>query len=204
MSDEAADSWRIRPSRAAPDRGTTVAAPGDVTSLNSFLEHIRRGASLAAPVLLLACSSDGGTTGPSGGSGGVIAGAGGSGGAGGSTALPPLPDEAPAACTGESHDASFGYHGACCEHLICRPKQADGTCPGDGNTYGSGMCACGASGAGGGYGNVKGPFAPDPKRDAGMPGDCCYLSTYIGCDGRPLHVAEDTRLAPAVRRPDWC
>jgi hypothetical protein len=168
-------------------------------SWKRLLDHIRLGASMAVPIVALACSGDGGPGSGTGGTGGALTGGAGGGAAGG---LPPLPESL--SCEGPVYDAGFGYHGQCCERLVCHPRNADGSCPPEGNSYGSGRCACGAGGGGGASGNVRGPFASAPERDAGAAGECCYVSRSIGCDGRPLHVASEARVAPRAARGDWC
>src|SRR5262245_32860205 len=115
----------------------------------------------------------------------------------GSDALEPAP--APA-CRGEIYDdpASFGFHGQCCDKLLCRPPLAN-ICPAaedanpPGMPEGSGECLC--------EGGVRGPFAnQDPHAEDG----CCYLVAIIGCDGRPFVVDGAARVAPVTRgRSDW-
>lgn len=119
----------------------------------------------------------------------------GSGGSGGATGLPTEPYPTPAGCFGPVYDG--GYYGQCCEKVICTPA-TDGACPPvpdpkpDGWPTGSGVCSCSST--------AMGPYAPQ-KPTAGPP--CCYIWSTIGCDGRPLIVRGEPRLAPLRRRADW-
>ncbi|HMR78266.1 MAG TPA: hypothetical protein PKD61_24325 [Polyangiaceae bacterium] len=110
--------------------------------------------------------------------------------------LPSKPYPKPAGCDGPSHEG--GYWGQCCEKVGCT-QPVNGACPANTDLYGklpgypsgSGSCSCGTS---------SGPFAPhDPATEAA----CCYLFSSIGCDGRPLVVGGQLRLARVVRRLDW-
>jgi hypothetical protein len=110
--------------------------------------------------------------------------------------LPSTPYPEPAGCGGPSHEG--GYWGQCCETVGCTDA-INGACPATtelssklpGYPSGSGSCSCGTA---------SGPFAPhDPATEAA----CCYIFSSIGCDGRPLVVGGELRLARVVRRLDW-
>lgn len=115
--------------------------------------------------------------------------------------LPRLPGDLVLTCSGPEYPSSgFGYHGRCCERLICRAP-VDGACPpGDGKTYGSGSCQCGDF-------QTKGPYEAaedDPHRaKASGAGSCCYVTASISCDGRPLNIEDQVRVAGIVQRGDW-
>lgn len=102
--------------------------------------------------------------------------------------LQPLPD---GVCSGPIYDAGFGYHGQCCEEIVCTDPLS-GLCPGPTDARpalqgklppGSGSCECSP---------LRGPFAASAASTGGA---CCYLVGSIGCDGRPLIV--DGRLCLA-------
>ena len=116
---------------------------------------------------------------------------------------PPLPPDFALACEGPAYpsDASLGYLGQCCDHLICRQADVNGICPADdGRFYGSGQCRCGTGGTQGPFSvDATGPFAEQRRN-----GPCCYVTRSIGCTGRPLRVEDDVRLAAVVLRSDWC
>ncbi len=115
-----------------------------------------------------------------------------------SSTLPKVPYPTPAGCNGPHHEG--GYWGQCCEKVGCMAA-TNGACPpadklssGSPKGYpaGSGSCSCGSANTG--------PFAPqDPATEEA----CCYIFSSIGCDGRPLVVDGETRLAPLVARTDW-
>ncbi|MEZ4219947.1 MAG: hypothetical protein R3B13_03390 [Polyangiaceae bacterium] len=112
------------------------------------------------------------------------------------TPLEPYPETL--SCSGPFYDSGFGFHGQCCERVICGPRGEEGTCtpasevgPGfPGFPPGSGSCTCGTT---------TGPYLARPTDS----GPCCYIVPAIGCDGRPLRVASQSRLAPLIRRRDW-
>ncbi len=171
--------------------------------LTRIFLQIQRGAKMA-PLLLVACSdgaldSSDRNTGGRGGAG-MTTGVGGTGGA------PPMPKDFRLACYGERSDFTKGIQGTCCDHLICRPPESDGTCPSsDGKWYGNGQCLCDP---GGDPESRRGPYASDPDSDAG-PGQCCYVTAAVACtggpvDGRPLHVSQGIRVPTVITRGDWC
>lgn len=112
---------------------------------------------------------------------------------------PPLLPYPEPTCSGPIYgeDGGFGYHGQCCELALCTQLDA-GACPPahqmvhklPGYPPGSGSCECSP---------IHGPYAPH----AAAEGPCCYLVGSIGCDGRPLLVAGQPRVAPVVGRADW-
>ncbi|WP_437875771.1 hypothetical protein [Sorangium sp. So ce513] len=113
-------------------------------------------------------------------------------------------------CVGPSHDG--GYYGQCCYKVHCAAP-VDGACPAaveakphlQGLPPGSGACMCDGTGEGG-AGSIQGPYA---NRDASDPASCCYLVGHIVCEGRPLLVGGEPRVAPlshapsAWSRTDW-
>lgn len=164
-------------------------------TLDRILESIRAGTALAG-LLAGACGGSPGTTADASlptdtGSAAVAVGE-----------LPALASNT-FVCTGQDFGNGPGYYGQCCEHLVCR-QPVDGACPvdNDGRFYGSGTCTCG------GEHPTRGPYAVDPAdpatADARMAGPCCYVTSSITCDGRPLHVDESVRVAAVVERSDWC
>jgi hypothetical protein len=109
--------------------------------------------------------------------------------AGGSAPIDPTPDPT---CYGPVLDG--GYVGQCCDEVLCTAP-VDGACPAaegaaqhlTGLPPGSGRCMCG---------EIRGPYA---NRAATDPASCCYLVGAIGCEGRPLLVDGEPRLAPLLR-----
>jgi hypothetical protein len=106
-------------------------------------------------------------------------------------------------CFGEDQTpppGQLGYYGQCCVDVLCYTPD-DGVCGGPDMVHaklpgfppGSGECSCVPEP---GKQDVEGPFA-------GSSGSCCYLVGSIGCDGRPLLVAGNARLAAVRRRGDW-
>jgi hypothetical protein len=160
-------------------------------TLDRFLESIRAGVALAG-LLAGACGGSPGTTADASVATDTQ----------GPDQLPPLASTT-FVCSGQDFGNGPGYYGQCCEHLICRPL-VDGACPigNDGKFYGSGTCLCG------GDHPIQGPFAVDPAdpvtAEARAAGPCCYVTSSILCDGRPLHVDETVRVAAVVGRSDWC
>lgn len=108
-------------------------------------------------------------------------------------------DETPAPeCSGPVYDDDFGYHGQCCEEVLCTTP-VDGVCASPetaaltGLPPGSGTCECSER---------SGPFQ---NADAADQNTCCYLVGSIGCDGRPLLVGGAPRLAEVVTGSGaWC
>lgn len=149
-------------------------------TLDPFLESIRAGAALAG-LLAGACNGFPGSE---------------------DNSLPALPSGEPV-CTGPDYGDGPGFYGQCCQHLICR-QMVDGVCPvgNDGKFYGSGTCLCGSDHP------IQGPYAVDPAdpatATARAAGPCCYLTSSIRCDGRPIHVDDSVRIAAVVARGDWC
>lgn len=148
--------------------------------------------------------ADAGGAGGASGAGGTQPDAGGASGSGGAPSdagvdappEPKVPYPDAAGCFGPVHDG--GYWGQCCEYVGCLERE-NGACPSAalasevlGGPYGSGYCHCGAG--------PTGPFLP---RDPATEDECCYLYSWISCDGRPLTVAGVVRRAPPVRRADW-
>lgn len=108
--------------------------------------------------------------------------------------LDPLPVPV---CSGPSYDAGGGgFEGRCCEITPCTAP-IDGICPSPAdlrNTApslppGSGTCECSTR---------RGPFAG--TNDAGD-ALCCYLVGSISCEGRPLLVHGEARLAEVLAGP---
>jgi len=173
-----------------------------MSQVAQLLRAVRSGFMLAG---LLTCSCGGSSilgSGSGGGAGNAAGGGGGSGGGGVMRMV--LPKDRELTCPGPHYpDAGSGYTGSCCEHLVCRAPTSTG-CPvgNDGRSYGSGSCLCGEAPS------IKGPFtiADDDPRFATerAAGPCCYITTSVSCEGRPLHVAEAIRVAPVVVRGDWC
>ncbi|WP_438016012.1 hypothetical protein WMF18_34975 [Sorangium sp. So ce315] len=124
-----------------------------------------------------------------------------------SAPMDPYPDPT---CVGPFHDG--GYYGQCCYEVHCAAP-VDGACPAvaeakphlQGLPPGSGSCMCDGDGEGG-AGSIQGPYA---NRDASDPASCCYLVGHIACEGRPLLVGGEPRVAPLSRAPsawsrtDW-
>ncbi|MCC6216412.1 MAG: hypothetical protein IT376_16240 [Polyangiaceae bacterium] len=191
------------------------------SAMNSLLNRLRAAAGWGA--LLAAGTSCGGdavgaTSGRGGGSGGTGSDAGGAagdaspggadaGGAGGASGeggtqpeagadAPPeprVPYPDPVGCFGPEHDG--GYWGQRCEYVGCLERE-DGACVSAAvarsRLSGAHGCACGS-----------GPTGPYLPRDSSTEDECCYLYSWISCDGRPLTVAGVVRRAPPVRRADW-
>ena len=114
------------------------------------------------------------------------------GGSGGPSKEPP-PQELEAtpalACYGPVYDGTTGgYDGQCCDEVLCAAP-VNGLCPSaedvvlDGLPPGSGTCECAS---------LRGPYANENPAD---PESCCYLVGSIGCEGRPLLVQGEARLA---------
>ncbi|WP_437503745.1 hypothetical protein [Sorangium sp. So ce1099] len=113
--------------------------------------------------------------------------------------MDPYPDPT---CVGPVHHD--GYEGQCCYEVHCAAP-VDGACPAaaeaaphlDDLPPGSGSCLCDGDGEGGAE-SIQGPYA---NRAASDPASCCYLVGHIGCEGRPLLVRGEPRLAPLARGP---
>ncbi|AUX36733.1 MULTISPECIES: hypothetical protein [Sorangium] len=183
------------------------------TFLRRILVASQWGASLA---LVSACGpqvesgggsdSSGGASSQSGGSsassGGASSSSGGGGEAGPPDASAPLDPYPDPTCVGPFHDG--GYEGQCCYEVHCTAP-VDGACPAasaaaphlDGLPPGSGTCMCDGDGEGGAE-SIQGPYA---NRAASDPASCCYLVGAIGCEGRPLLVRGEPRVAPLARAP---
>ncbi|WP_437966274.1 ferritin-like domain-containing protein [Sorangium sp. So ce260] len=118
-----------------------------------------------------------------------------------SAPLDPYPDPT---CVGPVHDDDFGYHGQCCYKVHCAAP-VGGACPAASDAWphlddlppGSGSCTCDGDGEGGAE-SIEGPYA---NRTASDPASCCYLVGAIGCDGRPLLVGGEPRVAPLAKAP---
>ncbi|WP_437687743.1 hypothetical protein [Sorangium sp. So ce176] len=124
-----------------------------------------------------------------------------------SAPLDPTPEPT---CVGPFHDG--GYYGQCCYEVHCAAP-VDGACPAaaqaaphlEGLPPGSGSCMCDGDGEGGAQ-SILGPYA---NRAASDPASCCYLVGHISCEGRPLLVRGEPRVAPLSRAPsawsrtDW-
>ncbi|WP_437315516.1 hypothetical protein [Sorangium sp. So ce385] len=150
-------------------------------------------------------ASSGGASSQSGGSSASSGGASSSGGGGeagppdASAPLDPYPDPT---CVGPFHDG--GYMGQCCYEVHCTAP-VDGACPAasaaaphiDDLPPGSGTCMCDGDGADGDE-SIQGPYA---NRTASDPASCCYLVGSIACEGRPLLVRGEPRVAPLARAP---
>ncbi|WP_437598264.1 hypothetical protein [Sorangium sp. So ce590] len=116
-----------------------------------------------------------------------------------SAPLDPYPDPT---CVGPEHDG--GYYGRCCYEVHCAAP-VDGACPAaseaaphlDDLPPGSGTCMCDGGGEGGAEA-IQGPYA---NRTASAPASCCYLVGAISCEGRPLLVRGEPRVAPLARAP---
>lgn len=145
-----------------------------------------------------ASGSSSGVGGASGSSSAVGGGSGTAGAAGGvASEFPPAPagtgegpNGYPQCGPDQSSPSGFGLHGSCCVDLYCIPLVA-GSCPAAENVYrgqGTGTCNCGTS---------TGPYDPgDATPAADSKGTaCCYLAGIIGCDGRPLLIAGEARVA---------
>ncbi|WP_437678937.1 hypothetical protein [Sorangium sp. So ce131] len=105
----------------------------------------------------------------------------------GSPPLEPYPDPV---CFGP--EFNDGYYGRCCDEVHCTAP-VDGACPAAASVLlsdlppGSGTCQCE---------DPRGPYA---SRTQGDPESCCYLVGSISCDGRPLLIRGEPRLAPLDR-----
>ena len=108
--------------------------------------------------------------------------------------LDPTPESA---CYGPVYTDDFGYHGQCCDDVVCTAP-TNGVClsPADARPSlqgqlppGSGSCECE---------DLRGPYA---NNDAASTEVCCYLVGSIGCDGRPLLVDGKPRLARVTAAP---
>ncbi len=112
-------------------------------------------------------------------------------------------------CGGENYGGGFGFHGQCCFKALC---YASAEClPADspelsqrlqdaGFPPGSGRCTCQRDG----QPSVSGPFSRnDGDPNASGNGNCCYVVGGIGCDGRPLMIQGEARVAPVIARSDW-
>ncbi|WP_437588256.1 hypothetical protein [Sorangium sp. So ce1000] len=114
-----------------------------------------------------------------------------------SAPLDPYPDPT---CVGPFHDG--GYYGQCCYKVHCTAP-VNGACPAASEAAphlenlppGSGTCTCSAEGEGA-AGWIQGPYA---NRTASDPASCCYLVGSISCEGRPLLVRGEPRVAPLAR-----
>ncbi|MGK4001799.1 ferritin-like domain-containing protein [Sorangium sp. So ce1036] len=109
------------------------------------------------------------------------------------TSLDPYPDPT---CVGPDHNDGL-YYGQCCFEVYCAAP-VDGACPeaseaaphlSDLPPGGSGICRC------------EEPQGPYANRAASDPASCCYLVGSIGCEGRPLLIGGEPRLAPLERAP---
>ncbi|WP_437333802.1 hypothetical protein [Sorangium sp. So ce394] len=123
----------------------------------------------------------------------------GGGGEPGPSPLEPYPDPT---CFGPEYDD--GYHGRCCYEVHCAAP-VDGVCPPatateipldlGGIAPGSGSCMCYREDL---TDALEGPYA---NRDASAPESCCYFVGVISCEGRPLLVRGEPRVAPLARAP---
>ena len=92
-------------------------------------------------------------------------------------------------CVGPVYNDDFGYHGQCCYEVHCAAPDSNGVCATPGNAQlsdlppGSGTCECSER---------SGPYA---NSDPAAAEACCYLVGSIGCDGRPLMIGGEPRLA---------
>ncbi|MFT3768898.1 MAG: hypothetical protein QM820_25935 [Minicystis sp.] len=158
--------------------------------MRAFLQRILVASQWGASLVLVAgCSSNvNGGNGGAGGSGTPLD--------GGTPVgnVDPLPTPE---CSGPIYDGSMGgYDGQCCEKTLCTAP-TDGYCPAaevakptlDGLPPGSGTCECSP---------IRGPYAG--TSDAGD-AICCYLIGSIGCEGRPLVVHGEARLADVIAAP---
>ncbi|XXX75198.1 hypothetical protein WMF30_46875 [Sorangium sp. So ce134] len=144
-------------------------------------------------------SQSGGSSTSSGGASSQSGGGGEPGPPDASAPLDPYPDPT---CVGPIHDG--GYEGQCCYEVHCAAP-VGGACPAaseaaqhlDDLPPGSGTCMCDGDGEGGAE-SIMGPFA---NRTASDPASCCYLVGSIGCEGRPLLVRGEPRVAPLTRAP---
>ncbi|MFO0592968.1 MAG: hypothetical protein U0441_35835 [Polyangiaceae bacterium] len=95
-------------------------------------------------------------------------------------------------CVGPVYNDDFGYHGQCCYEEHCIQPDANWQCeapnvaPITDLPPGSGTCECEMR---------QGPFLNSDPNDSQK---CCYLVGSIGCDGRPLMIEGEARLADVV------
>ncbi|WP_437795147.1 hypothetical protein [Sorangium sp. So ce693] len=173
--------------------------------------HVESGPSSSAPegaasgVSSSSSSTGGAASGVSSSSsstGGVTSGAGGGGEVDPPDASAPLDPYPDPTCVGPFHDG--GYYGQCCYEVHCTAP-VGGACPAateaaphlDDLPPGSGTCTCSAEGEGA-AGWIQGPYA---NRTASDPASCCYLVGSISCEGRPLLVRGEPRVAPLAHAP---
>lgn len=175
---------------------------------HSFLRELRSAASLGAMLAVAGgCGTTvgggdgaGGAGGEGGGGGGESAGTAGGPEIGGGTAVGSLEEPPDLVCSGPIHtDPDDGYSGQCCEIVTCGPT-VNGVCASAFDALdmtnnlsnyppGSGECSCS---------DLRGPYRNTEDPNGELP--CCYLVGEIGCEGRPLIIAGEVRLAPIVRR----
>ncbi|WP_437607248.1 hypothetical protein WMF20_41550 [Sorangium sp. So ce834] len=140
------------------------------------------------------------TSSQSGGGSASSGGASSSSGGGGEPGPPPLEPYPDPTCFGPEYDG--GYEGRCCYEVHCAAP-VNGACPPateaplriEDIAPGSGSCMC--------YREdlteaIEGPYA---NRDASAPESCCYFVGVISCEGRPLLVRGEPRVAPLARAP---
>ena len=95
-------------------------------------------------------------------------------------------------CVGPDYGNGPGYYGQCCYEVHCVLPETDGVCldpqtaPLTGLPPGSGECECEKR---------LGPYQNTNPDDAQK---CCYLVGWISCDGRPLMIEGEARLADVV------
>jgi hypothetical protein len=167
--------------------------------MRAFLQRILLASQWGASLVLVAgCGSNvSGSGGSGGGTGGTTTGTTGPVPDGGVAVgnLDPLPTPV---CSGPVYDG--GYYGQCCEIVLCEPP-TDGACSAAdvahttlaGLPPGSGECECSP---------IRGPYAGTADGGAAT---CCYLVGSISCEGRPLLVAGEARLAEVIAAPSaWC
>jgi len=99
-------------------------------------------------------------------------------------------------CRGPYYDDGGGFFGQCCDDVLCTtpvngacPSTADARAVLTGLPPGSGSCECEP---------LRGPYA---NTDADSADACCYLVGSIGCEGRPLLVHGEARLAEVIAGP---
>lgn len=173
--------------------------------MRTFLQRIliasQWGASLA---LVAGCGTNiGGGEGGAGGegAGGSPGAGGGSGGSGmmqdGGTPIGEVDPPPAPVCSGPIYEyGDGGYDGQCCEITLCT-EPVDGACPSamdarsvlSGLPPGSGHCECSP---------LHGPYGGMSDADGAA---CCYLVGSITCEGRPLRVLGEARLAEVIAGP---
>lgn len=95
-------------------------------------------------------------------------------------------------CVGPDYGNGPGYYGQCCYEVHCSLPELDGVCLDPKSATltdlppGSGECECEMR---------LGPFQNTNTADSQK---CCYLVGSIACDGRPLMIEGEARLADVV------